>query len=273
MGSLPIPLTRNSEVAIDIIFPLADKNLKCLFMMDTLSEFVQVQLVNTSTQEDVARSLWEEWISKFGAPGRVTADCDVRWNMKDGVWSQLLKTYGVDQHLTTPYRKEAKGRCERHIQEFGKMLRMVKEENKDMSAESLLSVAVSVLNARPHEPSGLSSFEMFQPDKHQWYGMFNFESVEEKHFVKEFHESFDRVRDRLSRERKWRLDHRKYQPESDIRAGDYVLISVKRFPSFATDKTSSPWVGPLLVVSRTGRELLVDMGKTNARVDLGHVKK
>lgn len=78
MGSLPIPMLVNQEVAIDIIFLASD--MKGLFMMDTLSKFTQVCLLMESTQEGVARTFWEEWISKFGAPGRITADNDVRWS-------------------------------------------------------------------------------------------------------------------------------------------------------------------------------------------------
>ena len=61
----------------------------------------------------------------------MTADNDIRWTSQRGTWSLLLAYYHVDMLLSTPYRCQSNGLCERRIQEFSKIIRVLKLEYPD----------------------------------------------------------------------------------------------------------------------------------------------
>ena len=137
-------------------------------MMDTLTKFLQVCPLDEETEEDISQSFWKEWIVRYGAPSRLTADNDIRWRSKKGVWSQMLRFHGVEAHYTTPYRHESNGRCERHVREFNQALRAVRQELPELSVRELLPLVCSVLNAQP-VAGGKTSFELFHENRLPWY--------------------------------------------------------------------------------------------------------
>jgi transposase InsO family protein len=141
-GCLPVPFEVNQEVAIDFLHLPQDSKEgrfnRALFMMDTLSGFVQVCPMNErANEDDIVETIFEKWVCLFGAPGRITSDNDVRW-ANGSKWRRLLQDLGVELHLTTPYRSQANGRCERRVQEFNKAARRARLERPTWSWPQLL---------------------------------------------------------------------------------------------------------------------------------------
>ena len=222
----------------------------------------------------MAKLFWERWILPFGAPGRLTADNDPRWAGKEGPFTQLLQGFGVERHLTTPYRSESNGRCERHVQEFNKVMRVVRLEQPTLGVSDLVLVAVAILNGQPHSPDGLSSFELFHNGRKPTSSFLEWtDFTDSDHFAKNFGELVARVRDKMVTQRTWRREvGDRRQPSTHVGVGRYVLVHHKRFPSHPLSKFDSPWMGPFLVVQFVGREVVLQVGATKLRVALSQVK-
>ena len=95
-------------------------------MVDAASKFVQaVPLKEDTRSSEVTRKFWLHLVCPFGAPGRLTADNDVRWKSDESVFVKMLRSMGTQVHWTTPYRSPSNGRCERHVQELNKMVKVV----------------------------------------------------------------------------------------------------------------------------------------------------
>ena len=128
LGRLAIPEIVNSEIAIDLVFSgdsSRNENSCLLFICETLTGFLQVVPVPSSADEGLlAKMLWRHWVVPYGAPGRITADNDIRWRSPSGPWKKFLDQYFIDCHFTTPYRSDANGRLERRVQEFLKFARI-----------------------------------------------------------------------------------------------------------------------------------------------------
>ena len=275
-GCLPVPFEVNAEVAVDIVYlpsSRSQKQEKVLFMMDTLSKFTQACYIEVGTQEEVSKIFWREWIARYGAPARLTADNDIRWSASSGTWSELLKFHGIEAHFTTPYRSEANGRCERHVQEFNKILRAVKQEQPSLDTIDLLPLAITLLNAQPHIASGMSSFEMFHINKCPWYEGSKPPQASTELFASKYLKAFEATRNAIVNERNRRQEkNQAKQATSQVLVGSYVLVHCKRFPSYPKTKIDSQWLGPYLVTQKDGREVRIQVGQGQLRVDLSLVK-
>ena len=246
-GVLPVPTICNQEVAIDLIHlsgHSTDGDNRLLFMMDTLSGYVAaIPTTSSVNEEEVAHKLWAEWIQPYGAPARVTADNDIRWTSQRGTWSRLLAYYHVDMHLSTPYRSQSNGRCERKIQEFNRTMRVLKLEFPEEPLLKLLPLAIATLNAQPRLPAGLTAAEMFMGQS-MWMGD---KSRPPPSFVAEFDLAKEKTRDAVikARERYRRhLGNVQRQREGTLKVGDYVYVHSKRFPCHPRGKFDPPWSGP-----------------------------
>lgn len=248
-GSLPIPLVLNAEVAFDLVHVPEENNIsKVLFLMETLTGFVQIiPQPGSVSEEDIARTVWEQWISKFGAPGRMTADNDVRWSNRKGKFCSMLKFYGTEMHYTTPYRSESNGRLERHVGNFNKTMRIAKIEHPTWSWTELLPIVTSVMNAIPKNPSGYSSAELFLL-RFQWDDYQGFSNPAEMNSNSaKFQQAFQKIKNEIISQRSWRYEKtRQRHSESDIRAGNFSYVHHSRFLRGPWRKYDSTWLGRFL---------------------------
>ena len=141
-----------------------------------------------------------------------------------------MGSFGVDLHFSTPYRSQANGRCERHIGEFDKIMRMVRLEQPSVSVIALIPVAVSLLNAQPQHPCGISSFEMFHHGRLQWFDTMLPDVASPNHFVETSRKLVQNFRDQVCDQRTYRMS-RDRKPPSSVKVGSHVLVSAKRFPT------------------------------------------
>lgn len=113
-------------------------------------------------------------------------------------------TYGIDMHFTTPYRSESNGRCERHVQEFNKILRLVSVELPREEIASLIPLAVCLLNAQPR--LGLSAFEIFHHGRPQWLDFGITHGLITEDFPQKFESAAEKVRKLSVAQRQWRAE-------------------------------------------------------------------
>ena len=289
MGSLPLPLFTNQEVCIDLIYfspetlpwrrhspstPSQASRINALFIMDALTRFVQVPIINKTDSEGVFRCFWASWVAPFGLPARITFDNDIRWSSSTSKMSKVLSDFGVDIHKTAPYHSQSNGRCERHIQELNKVLRLVQAQSSvalDFSDQLLLGI--TLLNGQPRPPTSFSSSELFNFGRCQWPDCVP--AATGFGFQEQLTKAFKLVSDKLASERAfWMAKKNKTQArrEDHLSPGCFVWVHHQRFPGYPRLKTDPIWLGPFRVEKVDGREVYVCWDRNIFRVEASQVK-
>ena len=271
-ASLPVPLVKQAEVAVDLIV-MPDQS-KVLFICETLTGFVQaVPLSGNVSEEEAAKAFWEGWIAHYGAPGRITSDNEIRWaHGGKGPWYALLEAYGIEMHLCTPYRSASNGRLERRVQEYRKAMRMLHLDHPRIDWRQLNPLTVALLNGKPGR-CGVSPSEMFL-NMPQWYDLAIVPpAASSSSQIGTYQHAMEAVRSGLVQQRRWRIS-KMGKGVSDTKAmiGGYVLVHHSRFPGNPHTKVDSPWLGPFLVTELQGRAVVFKLGTAAMRVDLSKTK-
>ena len=91
-GSLPIPISVNTEVAIDLVS--VQDGVNYVVMIEKLTRYCLVAVVLAElTSEQAAHTFWRIWVVLFGAPGHDTCDNDIRWGdaQRQSKFSDMLQ--------------------------------------------------------------------------------------------------------------------------------------------------------------------------------------
>ena len=87
------------------------KRLPALTIADRFSRWPMAIPIRETTTQAVMDAFAHNWISAFGVPESVTSDRGPQFT--SALWQQLLDTWGIRSHLTTPYHPESNGLVER----------------------------------------------------------------------------------------------------------------------------------------------------------------
>ncbi|XP_063369336.1 retrovirus-related Pol polyprotein from transposon 412 [Cydia amplana] len=113
ISSFP-PTTRFEHIHIDLVGPLpttASGHRYLLTMIDRSTRWPEAIPLCEITAEEVAKALYEGWISRFGCPATITTDQGRQFESR--VFASLTRLLGVERTRTTPYHAQANGICER----------------------------------------------------------------------------------------------------------------------------------------------------------------
>ncbi|XP_063628189.1 uncharacterized protein LOC134799679 [Cydia splendana] len=80
-------------------------------MIDRATRWPEVTPLCEITAEDVAKALYEGWISRFGCPATITTDQGRQFESR--VFASLTRLLGIERTRTTPYHAQANGMIER----------------------------------------------------------------------------------------------------------------------------------------------------------------
>ena len=75
-----------------------------LTMIDNTTKWVEAEVVSDKTAKTLASAFFNVWISRFGAPGRLTSDNEAA--LTSEFFEHLLRTFGVRHHRTIPYHPQ-----------------------------------------------------------------------------------------------------------------------------------------------------------------------
>ena len=111
--SAPHPSHRFSHVHVDVVGPLppSQRFSHLLTVVDRFTWWPEAIPVSDTSALSLARSLLQNWVSRFGTPEHITSDRGAPF--MHILWSQLSILLGTERHHTTSYHPQATGMVER----------------------------------------------------------------------------------------------------------------------------------------------------------------
>ena len=146
-------------LSIDIVGPLPAANGRKEFLIVFVDCFWKYTILVPSsnhTANTVSKALMRHVIPYFGTPRRLLSDRGREFI--SSIWTQLLRTLGIQQVLTSPYHPEGNAINEWSHRTLNNMLRARLLEGSSTKAwvDKIPGIMLT-LNAMPHEPHGFSA--------------------------------------------------------------------------------------------------------------------
>ena len=146
-------------VGIDIAGPYPETkqgNRFILGIIDYFSKYVSLIPLKQITAENVAKALWKEWISKFGAPECIHSDNGT--NFQSALISELCVSMEIKRTFSSPYYPQSNGLIERT---FKTMKSMITASLKNHSCwDDVITHVEYGLRMSPHKSVKYSPFEV-----------------------------------------------------------------------------------------------------------------
>ena len=113
IGEFAVPERRFSHLNVDIVGPLPISN-GFKYLLTAVDRFTRWPIaipMRDISSESVVDSFAHGWIAHFGIPASVTTDRGSQFT--SAIWSQLMTSFSIKTHQTTPYHPAANGLVER----------------------------------------------------------------------------------------------------------------------------------------------------------------
>ena len=113
IGEFSVPERRFSHLNVDIVGPLPISN-GFKYLLTAVDRFTRWPIaipMRDISSESVVDSFAHGWIAHFGIPASITTDRGSQFT--SAIWSQLMQSWSIKCHQTTPYHPAANGMVER----------------------------------------------------------------------------------------------------------------------------------------------------------------
>lgn len=113
IGEIGQPSDRFRHIHIDIVGPLPpSRGYKyCLTIIDRFSRWSEAIPVTTISAETIAKHIYEQWMTRYGVPERITTDQGRQF--ESDMFKRLTQLTGTKHWRTTAYHPAANGMIER----------------------------------------------------------------------------------------------------------------------------------------------------------------
>lgn len=129
VGNFMAPTKRFEHIHVDIVgpLPISQGFRYCLTMIDRFTRWPEAFPIPDITAETVARKIFEEWITRYGAPTRITTDQGRQFEAD--LFHQLTRMTGTKHWRTTAYHPQANGMVERLHRQLKAAIKCHETEN------------------------------------------------------------------------------------------------------------------------------------------------
>lgn len=235
----PEPMTRNpmpekawSKISIDLCgpFPTGEQ----LFVIcDYFSRWPEVKILHSVTSSAIINAL-SEVFSTHGYPDTIVSDNGPQFVSKE--FKAYMQEIGVNHERVTPYWPAANGVVERFNQTMLKPLRAANASGQNWKKE--INDFLMDYRSTPHTQTGLSPAELLMGRKIKTKLPHPNEQSENENVVE-----CARERDLKKKEEGKRYgDSRRGATESDIKAGDKVLLQQSKVNKLTTTYEHEPYI-------------------------------
>ena len=257
LQSLPIPDGPFSSIGIDFITDLPpSKGCTCVAtIVDRFSKLaVFLPLKGLPSARETAEAFLHGWYAYFGLPTSIVSDRGSQFT--SAFWERLCELAGITRSLTTAYRPQGNGQCERVNQELDKYLRFFTNFQQDNWFDLLPSAQICY-NSSQNESSKVSPFYAL----HACHPRTHFltpnapKTPAPEEFIGEIRMVQEELRSWLSQAQKQHAihynRHRKEAPTFEV--GDKAMLNTRNIAmSRPSKKLSAPKAGPFTIIDKVG---------------------
>ena len=257
-------------------FPISSSGNKyILVIMDQFTRWVEAFPIPDQGAETTAKTLVNDFISRFGAP--LELHTDQGRNFESALFKNICQLFQISKTRTTPYHPASNGQVERFNRTLLHMIRCYVDQRQKNWDEHLPLLTAAYRSAQ-HSSTGFTpNMLMLGREVHQpqdiWLGV-----AERKHGEKEPPEYVHDLQKSLGEVHEMARQHlhaaqQRQKRTHDLRAqqhsynvGDliYVRDSTKR--KGFSPKLQAPWKGPCIVKARCGPVLYAILTQRETKV-------
>ena len=162
MVTPPIQLVHFDFTSLEMTTDL-NESPKVEHVLVTVDHFMRYTMANVTKDQKAltaAKTLYEGFISSFGAPKRIFTDQGKAFTSE--VVKQLCSQFGISQSTTTTYHPQGNGQVEQAHQTLGRMIGKLEDEYKGQWPRHLLKLTHSYNSTRSTVTGYLPHFLMFR---------------------------------------------------------------------------------------------------------------
>jgi transposase InsO family protein len=238
--------------------PSPEGHVYILLVVDSFSRWCEAFPVRSQTASEVAKVLYREIFTRFGAPRILVSDRGVQF--MSALVSQLCKIFSVKKHSTTPYHPQSNAACERFNSYMEAGLRAYIKDDQSNWPDILPGILMAYRMTPAMRSTEFSPYfllfgkEMSTPIDTQLLPNFS--------QAPDFQERLQVVLEGLqvSREvakeniKRHQEENKKYHDrkarEPQYRIGQKVLVSRESKPVGLSRKLVKPWTGPYYITDK-----------------------
>lgn len=243
-------------------FPISSSGNKyILVIMDQFTRWVEAFPITDQGAETTAKTLVNDFISRFGAP--LELHTDQGRNFERVLFKNICQLFQISQTRTTPYHPASNGQVERFNRTLLQMIRCYVDQNQ-RDWDKHLPLLTAAYRSAQHSSTGFTpnmlmlGREVNQPQD-IWLGV-----AERKHDGKEPHEYVHQLGKNQAEVHELARQHlhaaqQRQKRTHDLRAqqrsysiGDLVYIRDSTKKKGFSPKLQTPWKGPGIVKARYG---------------------
>ena len=279
---IPLPATDhiNARIHIDLFGPLKVSGRGKRYIMvitDSFSKYVELAATVTKEAEEIARAIYDTWISRFTCPKVVVTDNGKEFANK--ILGALLEHFRVVHNRTSPYHPECNSSSEVFNRTMRQFLQATVEPpylewehllpslrlayNTSVSKATQATPFSLVYAAQPHMP-------FFDFEKTISYEEDQVEILRELEYVrKRAKENNIRYKQMYAKQ----YDDKYRVENTQIQVGDFVFVEKCQKQQQANPKLQPLFLGPFKVLEVNDSNIRYKQGKKEKLIHLNHVKK
>lgn len=262
-GSFDLPGNRFEHVHIDIVGPLpaSDGNQYILTVMDRYTRWPEGYPMPDMLAETCARTLVNQYITRFGVPSRLTTDRGRQFESR--LFLELTKLLGVHKIRTTAYHPQANGLVERLHRTLKAAI--VARGNVKWSEE--LPIVLLGLRCAVKEGVGCTPAELVYGQNlclpGEMLGDVPDSEIMPDQFVDRLRTKFRELRPTSTR-----VNQKDVYVPKDLQSSNFVFVRVDKVRRPLT----APYEGPFPVVKRLRKAFVIERKGKNETISIDRLK-